>query len=90
VSSTLPSSRGRTCRAVGAVLAGVVSAGALLSACSNGVGTSGGTGYVSGKGAVTSLPASDRKPVGPLEGTTIDGRAVSLHDYAGQVVVVNV
>jgi thiol-disulfide isomerase/thioredoxin len=68
----------------------VVSAGALLSACSNGVGTSGGTGYVSGKGAVTSLPASDRKPVGPLEGTTIDGRAVSLHDYAGQVVVVNV
>jgi thiol-disulfide isomerase/thioredoxin len=63
----------------------------LLAGCSgNEVGSSGDQGYVAGKGIITTLKASERKEPGTVAGTTLDGRKVSLADYRGQVVVVNV
>ena len=63
---------------------------ALLAGCSNDIGSSGDQGYVAGKGIITSLPEADRKQPGEVSGETIDGEPLSLDDYAGQVVVVNV
>jgi len=78
-------------RRVHAVLTALLLGGAVLAGCSSGdVGSSGDQGFVSGKGAITSLPVADRKKPGDVSGTTIDGRPVSLADHAGKVVVVNV
>ena len=63
---------------------------ALLAGCSNDIGSSGDQGYVAGKGIITSLPEADRKQPGEVAGETIDGEPLSLDDFAGQVVVVNV
>lgn len=63
----------------------------LLAGCSNDVGgSSGDQGYVAGKGIITSLKAADRKAPAEVSGTTIDGKRVSLADFRGKVVVVNV
>ena len=61
-----------------------------LSACSSDVGTSGDTGFVSGKGIITRLPAADREAPGEVSGETLEGEPVSLEDFAGKTVVVNV
>jgi thiol-disulfide isomerase/thioredoxin len=63
---------------------------ALLAGCSNDIGSSGDQGYVAGKGLITSLAVADRESPGEVSGTTIDGKPLSLDDYAGKVVVVNV
>jgi thiol-disulfide isomerase/thioredoxin len=76
----------RTAAALGAALLGC----ATLGACSSSIGGSGDQGFVGGKGVVTTVPADQRKPPGPVDGETIDGKPLSLHDYAGKVVVVNV
>jgi thiol-disulfide isomerase/thioredoxin len=54
------------------------------------VGSSGQQGYVAGDGVITTVATADRKAPGPVEGTTLDGKHVSLADYRGRVVVVNV
>ena len=59
-------------------------------ACSSEVGSSGDQGFVSGKGIITAVDPADRRTPDPVEGETLDGEQVSLADYAGQVVVVNV
>jgi thiol-disulfide isomerase/thioredoxin len=59
-------------------------------ACSSEVGSSGDQGFVSGKGIITAVDPADRRSPEPVEGETLDGEQVSLADYAGQVVVVNV
>jgi thiol-disulfide isomerase/thioredoxin len=61
----------------------------LLAGCSDVEGT-GDKGYVDGKGVISQLPAGHRRSVGTVEGSTLDGKHVSLSDYAGKVVVVNV
>ena len=61
-----------------------------LAGCSNDVGSSGNQGYVAGKGIITSVKAADRKQPGAVAGRTLDGRPVSLSDFRGKVVVVNV
>ncbi len=73
-------------------LAAALSALALtgLAGCSSDVGSSGDQGFVSGEGIITALPASQRAVPGEVSGTTIDGKPLSLEDYRGQVVVVNV
>jgi thiol-disulfide isomerase/thioredoxin len=81
---TLPSRLALTVAACALLL--VPSAG-----CSGGdVGASGDQGYVAGKGIITSLKAADRRRPGPVSGTTLDGRRLSLAAYRGHVVVVNV
>jgi thiol-disulfide isomerase/thioredoxin len=76
-------------RVVGALTAAVLGAG-LLAGCSNEVGASGDQGFVAGKGIITSLKITDRKQPGTVSGTTLAGARVSLGDYRGKVVVVNV
>jgi thiol-disulfide isomerase/thioredoxin len=61
-----------------------------LVGCSDDVGSSGNQGYVAGKGIITSVKAADRKQPGEVSGRTLDGRKVSLADFRGKVVVVNV
>lgn len=61
-----------------------------VAGCSNDVGSSGDQGFVSGKGIITALPVSDRSVPAEVSGTSIDGEQLSLKDYEGQVVVVNV
>lgn len=62
----------------------------VLAGCSNDVGSSGNQGYVAGKGIITSVKAADRKQSGEVAGRTLDGQQVSLADFRGKVVVVNV
>jgi thiol-disulfide isomerase/thioredoxin len=74
-----------------AVLLAVALPSALvLAGCSNDVGSSGNQGYVAGKGIITSVKAADRKQPGEVAGRTLDGKQVSLSDFRGKVVVVNV
>lgn len=58
--------------------------------CADEIGSSGDQGFVAGKGIITVLDPADRKEPGEVAGETLDGEQVSLDDYAGQVVVVNV
>ena len=48
-----------------------------------------GQGYVSGDGAYTEIPASDRGDVIDYSGTTESGDEVSSDDYLGKVYVMN-
>jgi len=71
-----------------------VGLGLTLTACgSSGSSCSGSQssgGFVSCDGAITVLPAGEREPAPGLEGETLDGEMLSLSDYDGQVVVLNV
>ncbi len=71
------------------LLAALLGAG-LFAGCSNDVGGSGNQGYVAGKGIITSVAATDRRTPAQVSGTTVDGTKISLADYRGKVVVVNV
>jgi thiol-disulfide isomerase/thioredoxin len=77
-------------RTLGAVLAAVLLAGSLAGCSRDAVGGSGDQGFVAGKGVITVLKTADRKRPGPVAGTTLSGRHVSLRDYRGKIVVVNV
>ncbi len=72
------------------VATGLVVATVGTACGSSEVGSSGDTGYVSGKGVITRLAETDRVEPGRVAGTTIDGEPISLADYAGKTVVVNV
>ena len=62
---------------------------ALLTGCSSLQGT-GQKGYVSGNGQITEVAAGERGRAVELAGEDLDGTAVSLADFRGKVVVVNV
>ena len=82
-----------SCRRRTRVAAVVASAvlGLSLAGCSRAdTGGSGDQGFVAGKGIITTLGVAQRKQPGTVEGTTLRGRHVSLADYRGKVVVVNV
>jgi thiol-disulfide isomerase/thioredoxin len=68
---------------------------ALLAACATTGAdeqsrSAGQEGYVGVKGNVTQIPPAERKPLPPVSGTSLDGRAVSTADYRDKVVVLNV
>ncbi|MFE9259016.1 TlpA family protein disulfide reductase [Streptomyces sp. NPDC006879] len=68
----------------------------LLTACgasdggSNSTGSGSKTGYVTGAGGVATVARSERQAVPKIDGKTVDGGQLSLDDYKGKVVVVNV
>ncbi|MCW2867892.1 MAG: TlpA family protein disulfide reductase [Marmoricola sp.] len=68
-----------------ALLAG----GAGLAGCGSSPST-GDKGYVDDAGIVTRLPVGERRTPGPVTGTTLEGKRISLSAYAGKVVVLNV
>lgn len=63
---------------------------ALVAAGCGGVGATGDKGYIDGSGVITLLDAGDREKPEDVAGTTLEGEEVSLADYAGKVVVINV
>ena len=63
--------------------------GAVTSGCGGSADT-GDKGYVDGTGLITRLEVAERKKPGEVSGETLDGKKLSLADYAGQVVVLNV
>ena len=70
-------------------LLAVLLLGAATSGCSDSADT-GDKGYVDGQGIITRLSTGDRRPPAEIAGTTLDGRDLSLEEYAGKVVVLNV
>ncbi len=71
------------------VLLAALLLGAVTSGCGGAAGT-GDKGYVDGKGVITRLETSDRKQPGEVSGTTLEGKDLSLKQFAGKVVVLNV
>jgi thiol-disulfide isomerase/thioredoxin len=63
--------------------------GATLAGCGSSQAT-GDKGYVGGDGSVALVPVAKRSAPDPVTGTTLQGRRVSLADFAGKPVVVNV
>lgn len=70
---------------MGALLLAAVAAG-----CGGGSPTTGDKGYVDGRGLITRLPVAEREKPGQVSGETLEGKKISLEDFAGQVVVINV
>ena len=70
-------------------LLAVLLVGAATTACASSPST-GDKGYVDGTGVITRLPVAERKTPGAVSGTTLDGDDLSLKQYAGKVVVLNV
>ncbi|WP_119728263.1 TlpA family protein disulfide reductase [Thermomonospora amylolytica] len=63
----------------------------LLAGCAGGQASPGDADnrFIGGDGTAQTIAAADRKAVGPVEGTTLDGEPLKLADYRGKVVVVN-
>ena len=64
--------------------------GALVMGCGSDENATGDKGYVGGSGNITVLPIAERKKPGEVSGETLEGKKVSLDQYAGRVVVLNV
>ncbi|TDC76892.1 TlpA family protein disulfide reductase [Streptomyces hainanensis] len=80
---------GRVARGVVVALTGVL----LLGACSGGGddgATGDGTNYVEGTGEITQVAVAERVEAPDLSGETLGGEEISLSDYRGDVVVLNV
>lgn len=77
--------RRRRLPAVLATLLAVV----LVAGC-GGSPTTGDKGYVDNEGIITRLDPGGRQQPGEVAGETLEGKAVSLDDYRGRVVVLNV
>ena len=68
-----------------------VSALLLLAACTGEIETdSTKGGYVTGGGAITTVPPSERKPAPELSGDDLYGRPISADQFKGKTLVVNV
>jgi thiol-disulfide isomerase/thioredoxin len=76
-------------RALVRTLLAVLLLGSATSACGGSPGT-GDKGYVDGEGIITRLSVGDRRPPGEVSGTTLEGDELSLDEYAGKVIVLNV
>lgn len=77
-------------RTLASVAAAALLAGGLAGCSRDQASGSSGQGYVAGKGIITTLKVADRKRPGDVSGRTLGGKQVSLRDYRGKVVVVNV
>ena len=62
----------------------------LATGCGRGLNCSMDTGFQCGDGAITLLPAAKRKQPDRVSGETLSGKKVTLSQYVGKVVVVNV
>jgi len=67
----------------------VLAAAVLLTAC-GGNDTPSGSGFVAGDGSLVTIDAANRQPAPQISGTDLDGAQISLSDYRGKVVVLNV
>lgn len=67
-----------------------LTAGACSASDSSCSGSQSSGGFVSCDGAITVLPPEEREPAPSIEGESLAGEALSVAEYAGQVVVLNV
>ncbi len=82
-----PRRRAAAMLATGAALVLAVTGCGSLSGSSSG---SSQTKFVQGTGEITTLAAADRPAAPEVSGPTVDGQQLSLGDYKGKVVVLNV
>lgn len=61
-----------------------------VAGCGGDGSSSSGNGYIEGNGTISLLDPADRKKVGDVAGETLQGDPVSLADFRGKIVVVNV
>lgn len=72
--------------------AGAAAVAVTLSACGSG-GTSGGSGktnFITGKDGISTVEQGARHDAPAIDGETLDGEKLSIDDYKGKVVVLNV
>ena len=75
------------------VLIGVVALSLALTACTDDtpeLRTGNNQAFIGGDGTVTVMEREDREPAPDLSGTTLQGEQLSLSEFAGDVVVLNV
>ncbi|MCF3963622.1 TlpA family protein disulfide reductase [Streptomyces fuscigenes] len=88
--TTAPKRSRRAVRAAALPVA-VVAAALALTACSGKSGGGGDTNFVtSTSDGIDTVPQADRKPVGTIKGTTLDGKALDVASLKGKIVVLNV
>jgi thiol-disulfide isomerase/thioredoxin len=84
----------RVPRTVAAAAGGALALVLTLTGCTGGddeAGSSGGdTNFVQGTDEITHVAAADREPAPDLSGETLEGERLSLSDYRGKVVVLNI
>jgi thiol-disulfide isomerase/thioredoxin len=85
----------RSRRAVAATAVGVACVLALtgcdsMSGGPSGSGSGNKSGYPAGTGEITSVPQGKRPTAPDISGKTLDGRKLSLSDYPGKIIVLNV
>lgn len=78
-----------------AAAAATIAAAALLTGCGGsggGAASAGGSGtqFVKGTGEITAVEPAERKTAPAVSGRTVQGRPLSLGDYEGKVIVLNV
>jgi peroxiredoxin len=71
------------------MLVAAVVAGLLAGCSTSGQGT-GNQGYVSGNGSVTTIEGANREPAPDVAGSSLDRKPLTIDDYPGQVIVLNV
>ncbi len=71
-------------------LLAVALSGVLLAGCSGASGSSDTSGYVSGAGEITVVPADERVDAPVLAGEDLEGNELTTADWAGELIVVNV
>lgn len=81
-----PPHRRRRLAATVAAVAGL----AVLAGCGGAETNSTQGGYVTGNNLITVVEPGERKPAPSIEGTDLDGRPLSLDEFAGKTVVINV
>lgn len=65
----------------------------MVAGCTGGAagdGSGGGQGFVSGDGSAQVISQGDRIELGEVSGTTLEGESLSMDDFAGDVIVMNV
>jgi len=83
----------RPIRRVLAVVGALTCAVLTLASCTDSVArtpSGDGQGFVSGGGTASVIEVADRVPAPHVEGVTLQGEALSLSDFAGDVIVLNV
>ncbi len=87
----VPARTSRSARRAAGVLGAALAAAALSAGCTNSTGGGGDTGFVAAATTgVTEVAPGQRVAAPDLSGTTLDGKKLSLADYRGKVVVVNI
>jgi thiol-disulfide isomerase/thioredoxin len=71
-----------------AIVLAVLLVAAVTSGCEK--TDTGDKGYIDGTGIITRLEVDKRKKPGEVSGETLDGKKLSLKQYAGKVIVLNV